>query len=165
LVLVFAGGVDPASNQPRLRQGSVDNLAALRSYIESPASFADTLAHAFEFLTVVRGDRVLQTAETLGGHPLGKAVYDHTGEAYDMYGIDESVGAVVVLKPDGIVRFIASMGQYEEVGKYLRGFVRPFEGQEVPKARAVKPQETAKHAVGEISLEGRVEETQLLSHA
>jgi phenol 2-monooxygenase len=92
---------------------------------------------------------------------LGKAVYDHGAEAYELYGIRESAGAVVVIKPDGIVGFVASMSQHEAFGKYLAGFVRPFESPEMQKAKAVQPQ----HAIGEISLEDRVEETQLLSHA
>ncbi|KAF8591269.1 hypothetical protein K439DRAFT_1558153 [Ramaria rubella] len=160
-ILIFAGGLDPTSDQPRLRQSSIDKLATLRSYILGPSSFVNRLSPAFEFLTIVQSDRILQIAETLDGQPLGRAVYDRSGEAYEMYGVEETVGALIVLRPDGIVAFLASMDQYERVEQYFTRFVRPRKSGVLEELK-VDSKPPTKIAFGEISLEGKVEESKFV---
>ncbi|KAF8527620.1 putative 2,4-dichlorophenol 6-monooxygenase [Hysterangium stoloniferum] len=160
-ILIFPGGLDPESEQPRLRPSNIKMLNALRTYIESSSSFVNTLAPAFDFLTIVKGDEIFQTAETLGGVPIGRPVHDRTGEAYSTFGVDETAGAIVVLRPDWIVGLVAAMDQYETIGAYFRQFVRCRVEHRMQQMVSTVKVSTA--ALGEISLEGRIEERQKLS--
>jgi phenol 2-monooxygenase len=161
-ILIFAGGLDPESEQPRLRSSNIKKLNALRTYLESSSSLINTLNPAFDFLTIIKGDRILQTAETLDGRPVGRPIHDRTGEAYDTFGVDETVGAIVILRPDWIVGFVASMEQYEAIGVYFARFVK-HRVEHTKTQQVVSTIEVPTEALGEISLEGRIEGTKKLS--
>ncbi|KIJ38975.1 hypothetical protein M422DRAFT_33024 [Sphaerobolus stellatus SS14] len=124
-ITIFAGGLDPDSKVPKLRKTSAERFIAFKSYLEGPTSFLNTLSSAFQFVTIIRGDGIFQSAETLNTTGIGKIVHDRTGEAYEAYGVDDTEGAVVVLRPDGIVGFFAGMDQKEAIAKYFEGFVQP----------------------------------------
>jgi len=126
-ILVFAGGLDPDSKEPKLRKESIVRFSALRTHTEEADSFVHTLVPAFEFLTIIKGDKIYQSAESLDGEPLGRVLHDRDGSLYAKYGIDDRDGAIVVLRPDGIVGFFAGLDQYEVVREYFAGFVRPFD--------------------------------------
>ncbi|KZT66976.1 hypothetical protein DAEQUDRAFT_674091 [Daedalea quercina L-15889] len=156
-ILVFAGEARPASAEdfPRMDEGSVARYRELRQYIDSAESFTRVLVDVFQFLTIVRGEGIMQPAESIGVPPVGKIAYDHTGEAYDKYGV--RVGsALVVLRPDGIVGFVAPLAieGLREVRRYFENFVEPRKTH-----LRHTTQEDVKQAVGEMSVEGQVEST------
>ncbi|KIJ36388.1 hypothetical protein M422DRAFT_34345 [Sphaerobolus stellatus SS14] len=124
-IAVFAGGLDPDSKVLKLRETSVERFAVLKEYLEGPSSFVNTLSPVFQFLTIIRGDGIFQSAETLDSTGIGKVVHDRTGEAYEAYGVDDIEGAIVVLRPDGVVGFFAGMDQEEDIAKYFEEFVLP----------------------------------------
>lgn len=107
-VVVFAG-------EPVRTAGS---LKALRTYLDSTDSFAKRLTNAFDFLTIIAGTG-LQPDETLGVEGFGRACYDVDHSAYTRYGISTAEGAIVVLRPDGILAFAAGLDQGADIGTYF----------------------------------------------
>lgn len=155
-ILVFAGRIEEVEcNAVRLNAKCTAKYRVLREYIDSPSSFTRTLVPAFEFLTILRGDGCLQPAETIGTLPLGKTLSDKSGEAYTKYGIDDEAGAIVVVRPDGIVAIAAPLDGGDELSRYFSSFVQHSQEKlgerklSVPQARG-----------GEISIEGQAESTQ-----
>lgn len=153
-ILICPGGLDPESEQPRLRPSSIKMLNALRTYMEGSSSFVNTLAPVFDFLTIIRGDEIFQTAETLDGSPIGRPVHDRTGDAYSTFGVDETAGAIVVLRPDWIVGLVATMDQYKVIETYFRRIVKKMHRVQQMGSTI----EVSAMTLGEISLEGRIEE-------
>jgi phenol 2-monooxygenase len=153
-ILVFAGRVEQTSDAVQLNPECSARYRALRGYLDSTDSFTRALAPAFEFLTILHGEGSLQPAETMGAQPLGKTVYDHSGEAYVKYGVDGASGAIVVLRPDGIVCFSSSLDAYDELAGYFASFVKHLPGIEEKKV-------ITQTVGGEISIEGQEESTQL----
>ncbi|KZT70540.1 hypothetical protein DAEQUDRAFT_725483 [Daedalea quercina L-15889] len=154
-ILVFAGEVHSVDGFPTLPEARAAKYAELRQYVDSAESFARTLADVFQFVTVVRGEGVMQPAEAIGVPPLGKMAYDHTGDAYDKYGVRTGEGALVVLRPDGIVGFAAplALDGIRAVGLYFEGFVEPRT------IRQGAPLWKVGSAVGEVSVGGQEEHT------
>jgi len=108
-VIVFAG-------EPLLTQKS---LLDLRSHLDSPQSFSkNAQVDSFEFLTVIAGIKS-QGEVALGVRRFGKVYYDADSSAHNKYGIMEGSGAVVVLRPDGILAFAAPLTQGEDVSLYF----------------------------------------------
>jgi len=119
-ILVFALG------GPQQRPAG-DKLKSFRAYLDSPDSFTKRLTgNAFEFLTIIAGSG-LQADETLGVEKFGNAYYDAQGSAFARYGISsaEGQGAVVVVRPDGILGFAAGLDRGDEVGAYFDAIVSP----------------------------------------
>ncbi|KAJ7151211.1 2,4-dichlorophenol 6-monooxygenase [Mycena filopes] len=52
---------------------------------------------------------ILPASQAIGALPLGNTLYDASGETYSRYGVDDQVGAIVVLRPDGIVSFTTTL--------------------------------------------------------
>lgn len=111
-VVVFAG-------EPLRTAGS---LRALRAYLDSTDSFTKRLTNAFDFLTIIAGTG-LQPDETLGVERFGRACYDVDHSAYIRYGISTTEGAIVVLRPDGILSFAAGLDQGADIGTYFDDIV------------------------------------------
>jgi len=166
-ILIFAGGIDVEAELPTLEREGRERFIALRTYIESPASFVNKLSPVFEFLTIIRGNGIFQSAETLGAQPLGRVVHDHIGEAYEKYGVDEREGAIVVLRPDGIVAFFHRMDQYGTIGDYFYQFVLPAKKQAQPENLGHVNSEAKRQAngvtLGEISVEGNSIDKKVIS--
>ncbi|KIJ36389.1 hypothetical protein M422DRAFT_179617, partial [Sphaerobolus stellatus SS14] len=101
--------------------------------------------------------------ETLGAQPLGKTLHDRTSEAYGTYGVDPTKGAIIILRPDGLVGFIATLDQHEEISKYFSEFVQPRLKDVRTLWDHMKPAQQEDMAIGEISVEGEAEETKLSS--
>ncbi|KZT10366.1 FAD/NAD(P)-binding domain-containing protein [Laetiporus sulphureus 93-53] len=152
-LLIFAGKTHPVDSGARLDEASAEKYRKLREYIDSVESFTRNLADVFQSLTILRGEGALQPAETLGVSPLGKVVYDQTGEAYSRYGVDPAEGAIVVLRPDEIVGFVAPVTGWDGLAQYFGRFVQSVN------RRAETAQQEFKHAVGELSVEGQEEST------
>ena len=98
------------------------NLKALRAYLDSVDSFTKRLTDAFNFLTIIAGTG-LQPDETLGVEKFGRAYYDTDHAAYTRYGISTAEGAIVVLRPDGILAFAAGLDQGADIGTYFDAIV------------------------------------------
>ncbi|KAL8815846.1 MAG: hypothetical protein Q9223_005056, partial [Gallowayella weberi] len=111
-ILVFAG--DPERTCTQLKE--------LRSYLEyHPEDDRNFLhqytADLFRFLTVVQTPNGNGAAEEkLGGEAFGTIVYDIDGSAHGRYGINVEKGAVVVVRPDGVVGTVAGLGEGERLG-------------------------------------------------
>jgi phenol 2-monooxygenase len=111
-VVVFAG-------EP-LRTAA--SLKALRAYLDSADSFTKRLTDTFNFLTIIAGTG-LQPDEALGVDRFGHACYDVDHAAYTRYGISTAEGAIVVLRPDGILAHAAELDQGVEIGRYFDAIV------------------------------------------
>ncbi|OBZ67165.1 3-hydroxybenzoate 4-monooxygenase [Grifola frondosa] len=155
-ILVFAGVLEPVSGSDasKLNSNSAAQYRAMRTDVNATTSFMRTLMPVFSFLTILRGEQALETAETIGVQPLGKVVYDCTGDAYAKYGVDDSQGVIVVLRPDAIVGFIAPLNGAGALNDYFSAFVQPSEIGNV-----YASEKDAAVPVGEISLEGHEEST------
>jgi phenol 2-monooxygenase len=98
------------------------SLKALRAYLDSADSFTKRLTDTFNFLTIIAGTG-LQPDEALGVDRFGHACYDVDHAAYTRYGISTAEGAIVVLRPDGILAHAAELDQGVEIGRYFDAIV------------------------------------------
>lgn len=101
---------------------TLSKLKALHEYLDGPQSFTSRLAEAFTFITVIAGPG-LQADEVLGVERFGDAFYDVDESAHVRYGIAADEGAVLVLRPDGILGFAAGLHEGAKLGEYLEAFV------------------------------------------
>ncbi|MCJ1317636.1 hypothetical protein MMC15_002961 [Xylographa vitiligo] len=113
-IVVFAGS--PLRTLSKLR--------ALREYLDSPQSLTTYLTEAFTFLTIIDGPG-LQPDEVLGMERFGDAFYDVDETAHVRYGILADEGALLVLRPDGILGFAAGLHEGAKLAQYLETFVTP----------------------------------------
>ncbi|MCJ1388430.1 hypothetical protein MMC18_001277 [Xylographa bjoerkii] len=113
-IVVFAGS--PLRTLSKLR--------ALREYLDGPQSFTARLTEAFTFITVIAGPG-LQADEVLGVERFGDAFYDVDESAHIRYGIAADEGAVLVLRPDGILGFATGLHEGVKLAEYLETFVTP----------------------------------------
>ncbi|OJD33491.1 pentachlorophenol 4-monooxygenase [Diplodia corticola] len=110
-VLVFTGNT--ATTKPALAQ--------LREALALESSFAKQFGHVLRFLTVIPGTAP-SVWSALGGPAFGKMFIDPGFEAHDRYGIPHETGAIVVLRPDAVLGFVADFGDVGEINKYFAGF-------------------------------------------
>ncbi|RFU34249.1 hypothetical protein B7463_g2068, partial [Scytalidium lignicola] len=63
--------------------------------------------------------------ELLGGNPIGRVFYDREKTAHERYGVDLQKGAVIVLRPDGWIGTVVSLGgeAVADLEKYFAGFL------------------------------------------
>jgi len=85
---------------------------------------APRLQHAVSFVTIVRGHDIA-FEEYLGVEPFGNAYWDMDHSAHTRYGTSPESGDIIVLRPDGIVGFIASLDKFGAVVEYLERHVVP----------------------------------------
>lgn len=52
--------------------------------------------------------------------------FHQCGKAYERYGIDPHVGAIVVVRPDGYVGTVAPFEELDTVNNYFSAFVKPL---------------------------------------
>lgn len=89
-IVVFAGEIEL----------SKPSLQALRNYLSDKN---ELYSHpAMKWLTISR-DAGCSPYETLGMEPFGDTYYDIDGLAHEKYGIDPSVGGIMIIRPDGLV--------------------------------------------------------------
>ncbi|KAK4624479.1 Phenol hydroxylase [Fulvia fulva] len=100
-VMVFVGKPDMTRSA----------LSGLRAQVDK---YKDRHAHAVDFLTIIKG-LGLAFDEPLGMRKFGNAFWDIDSSAHWTYGIADFDGAVVVLRPDGIIGASAPLRGYEEV--------------------------------------------------
>jgi phenol 2-monooxygenase (NADPH) len=124
-VLIFAGKLQLLLGAMRLNPESTKHYREIRSYIDSDSSFSRNLLDAFNFLTILHGDGSLQSAETLGVQPIGRTLFDKYGEAYAKFGMNDDAGGIVVIRPDGIVSFVAPLDDCHQLGSYFGKIINP----------------------------------------
>ncbi|KAF9468252.1 FAD binding domain-containing protein [Collybia nuda] len=157
-ILIFAGKLEPTLESAQLNLACSAKYHALREYFDSSRSFTRTHAPVSEFITILRGEGCLQVAEAIGVEPLGKTVYDESGEAFAKYGVDEMVGGIVVVRPDGVVSFTSRLDGVDDLSHYFTSFTHP--AKEILNHRPHAPTQARG---GEISVEGQNESTVLHS--
>lgn len=154
-ILIFAGKLEPASESVRLNKACSAKYRTLKEDFDSARSFTRTHAPVSEFLTILHGEGCLQPAEAIGVEPLGRIVYDHSGESFAKYSVDDKTGGIVVVRPDGIVCFTSRLDGAQELSHYFTSFA-------LPAKRSLFQQPVAAQARGgEISVEGQDESTML----
>jgi len=113
-IVVFAGS--PLRTQSK--------LLALREYLDGPQSFTKRLTEAFTFITVIAGPG-LQADEVLGVQRFGDAFYDVDESAHVRFGVAADEGAMLVVRPDGILGLAAGLHEGAKLGEYLETFITP----------------------------------------
>jgi phenol 2-monooxygenase (NADPH) len=104
-VLIFTGRVEST----RLL------LESLRIEVDEVAS---PFEHAFDFITLVLGHGS-GFEERLGLKHFGKGCWDTDSSAHIKYEISQDQGAIVVLRPDGILGFVAPLNGFDRVAGYF----------------------------------------------
>ena len=80
------------------------------------------MTDAFAFITVIAGPG-LQADEVLGVERFGNAFYDVDEMAHVRYGVAADEGAVIVLRPDGILGFAAGLHEGAKLAEYPETFI------------------------------------------
>lgn len=113
-LVVFAGSVH--STRPQLRH--------LRSEVDK---LAEPYEHILDFRTLIAGTGAA-FAEHLGIYSqFGDAYWDIDHGAHEHYKIPVELGALVVLRPDGIQGFVAPLDGFDKVVEYLSKIAIPRE--------------------------------------
>ncbi|KAJ6594574.1 FAD binding domain-containing protein [Mycena capillaripes] len=123
-ILIFAGRIDPVDDTARLNTHCAASYRAFRSAVDSSRLCFHARSACWDFLTILSGHGLLPPSETIGTVPLGKPLYDYSSEVFSTYGIDELTGAVVVVRPDGVVSFKTSLDALgaQELCNYFESF-------------------------------------------
>ena len=117
-VLVFAG-------RPHLTQTS---LSALRTYVDSPTSFASRYSpELFQWLTIAAIEAV-GAEDGLGQRPFGRTAWDPMTAVHEIYGVDLTRGAIVLLRPDGWIAAVCGLEQAASLEPYLAQWLKPRSG-------------------------------------
>lgn len=124
-VIVFAGRMPDTAL----------SLKTLRSQVDKAGAKYE---HVLDFITLV-ADYGIGFFEYLGFRQFGKGYWDADHSAHDCYGVSHYQGAIVVIRPDGILGTVASLDDFGKVEKYLAPVVVP---------RVEKPLATNGHATG-----------------
>ena len=61
--------------------------------------------------------------ETLGGPPLGRFFFDRDGTCHSEYGVDSKSGAIIVIRPDGIISFAAGLNKTNKIKEYFTRYI------------------------------------------
>ncbi|KAK5119752.1 hypothetical protein LTR85_007328 [Meristemomyces frigidus] len=103
--------------------GSVhETRVALQSLRKQVDQHASRFAHAVDFLTLIAGTGIV-IDEHLGVRRFGKAYWDTDNSAHLHYGVHIEQGALVVLRPDGLLGFVAPLDGFESVARYFERIV------------------------------------------
>ncbi|KAK5173996.1 uncharacterized protein LTR77_001075 [Saxophila tyrrhenica] len=112
-VVVFTGDVHSTGASLKSLRGHVDKLTP-------------QFAHAVDFRTVVMGQGIpLAFEEYLGVKQFGDAYWDMDHSAHTRYKVSPDAGEIVVLRPDGILGFVAELDGFELVAEYLGRLIVP----------------------------------------
>ena len=112
-VLVFAGEAR-------------DNHAALQRLRSQVDKLSSPFDHVIALRNLVAGKGVA-IAEHMGIEQFGDAYWDLDHRAHEHYKIPLDLGAIVVLRPDGVLGFVAPLDGFNKVAEYLAKIVIPRE--------------------------------------
>ncbi|KAI8718594.1 FAD-binding-3 domain-containing protein [Fusarium sp. LHS14.1] len=108
-IVVFAGNTAFTSS----------NFPALR---ETLPTFAERHDGMIRLVTLMTGT-VGSAWEALDGPPLGKFFFDRDGSCHSEYGVDTKSGALVVIRPDGIISFATGLDKGSEIKEHFSKFI------------------------------------------
>lgn len=108
-IVVFAG--NPALTR--------DRFGGLRDQLENLASRHKGMVR---FITLIQGSAG-SAWQVFKGPPIGRFYFDGDGSAHSEYGVDQTTGAIVIIRPDHILGFAASLDQGCKVADYFNQFV------------------------------------------
>lgn len=95
-----------------------------QKFLDGPDSFKNNSADVFQYITIVAGSNESGAPdERLGVPSLGNAFYDVDGSAHKRYGILTEKGAVVVVRPDGMIGTVCNLMDGNEASRYFAQFV------------------------------------------
>lgn len=110
-VVVFTGEVTSTG----------DLLKKLRTQVDTDGL---QYRHVVEFLTIICGTGSA-LAEYLGVEQFGKGYWDIDHSAHERYQVSFEAGAIAVIRPDGILGFIAPLDAFNKIAAYLDRLVVP----------------------------------------
>lgn len=115
-IVVFCG--DPEHTAARIKK--------LRDYLDGEGGLTSRYSPAlFGFLTIIAKANENGAAEEIIGCPgFGNMLYDADGSAHESYGIEKSQGAVVVLRPDGMMGTAVRLEDGKQMGNYFDGLLK-----------------------------------------
>lgn len=116
-IVVFAGDA----------RDTRSSLKTLRTQVNKSAP---RFEHAITFRTIIVGQE-WAFAEHLGVEQFGDAYWDTDCTAHVRYGISLDTGAIVVVRPDGILGFVAPLDGFDKVTEYLDRLIEPQEQKSV----------------------------------
>ncbi len=101
-------------------------IKKLKAYLDGDEGLTSRYSPAlFGFLTIIAKANDNRAAEeTLGCPGFGNMLYDVDGSAHETYGVEKSQGAVVVLRPDGMVGTAVRLEDGKQMGEYFDGFLK-----------------------------------------
>lgn len=91
-----------------------DKIQVLRENRATPDSYLAKHSHALEFSTIMVGTTP-SAWSALDGPALGKLYFDLDSKAHGLYGVYPDKGAVVFVRPDGIVAFATELDGLESM--------------------------------------------------
>ena len=113
-VLVFCGDVSKTQ----------DLIKTWRTYLDHPESVLKYEGVIIDFVTILFDDNSSGAVEeTLGVPRYGQILYDVDKSAHERYGIAEDKGAVLTLRPDGLLGTACALDEGREVSAYFARFL------------------------------------------
>ena len=113
-IITFCG--DPSKTQSAIQQWQ-SHLQSHESYQSYPPELFQQIA-----IVVTPNDYGAAT-EKLGADGLGSVLYDVDAMAHERYGVGEDQGAILVLRPDGMVAVACCLTRGREVYDYFSAFL------------------------------------------
>ena len=142
IIMLFCG--DPTHTAALIKRWQ-DHLASGESYRSYPAE----LFH--DVVIVATSNNNGAAAEKIGADGLGDILYDADATAYERYGISPDEGALLVLRPDGVLAAAYELAQGPQVSAYFRRFLNA--GLRSGRAVGSSEQPVAESEKGEIELD------------
>ena len=101
-----------------------DLIKTWRTYLDSDESVLKYEGVIIDFITILFDDNFNGAAEeTLGVSRYGQILYDVDESAHERYGIAEDKGAVLILRPDGLLGTACALDEGQEVSAYFARFL------------------------------------------
>ncbi|TPX11609.1 uncharacterized protein E0L32_007588 [Thyridium curvatum] len=98
-----------------------ENIASLREALFAEKGLASRLKHLLNLSTLIVG-HVGGHWEAFNGPAVARLYFDTEGAAHDCYSVTQADGAIVVVRPDGILGFAAQLDELSEVEAFFDGF-------------------------------------------
>lgn len=101
-----------------------DLIAEWRNYLDGAESFMRYKADIFDAVTILIHDNYAGApSESLKTHRFGQVFYDAVGSAHERYGIAHDKGAVLIIRPDGVVGTACGLSEGHLVSAYFAKFI------------------------------------------
>ena len=123
------------------RSKTQDLVKTWSAYLGSSESVLKFNGIDIDFFTILFDDNYVGAAEeNLGVPGYGQILYDVDKSAHERYGIAEDKGAVLILRPDGILGIVCALDEGREVSAYFARFLT-IKGKGKPGAQQIEHNE------------------------